>query len=167
MAPGMRTAVIIQKPNNNNDINKNSNSSNYTNNSNNNDNTKAANNNNNDNNTHTNNNSYYVGMPCFGRFRPSGAHLDSTFNFKTRRFTDDVPIFIPGPSMRGWRNTVEIVMLEISNSMQPYLSVFHACASNLRPVINLFDQKKVEEVSNRIPPTFHSKTPEAILHSPS
>ena len=28
--------------------------------------------------------------------------------------------------MRGWRNTVEIVLFEISNSMKPYPSVVHA-----------------------------------------
>ena len=29
------------------------------------------------------------------------------------------------PKVRGWRSTVEIVLLEISNSMKPYASVFH------------------------------------------
>ena len=28
--------------------------------------------------------------------------------------------------LRGWQNTVEIIQLEISNPMKPYLSVFHA-----------------------------------------
>ena len=38
------------------------------------------------------------------------------------------------PHMRGWRNTVETVLFEVSNSMKPYPSVFHACTSQLRPV---------------------------------
>ena len=29
-----------------------------------------------------------------------------------------------GPRLRGWRNTVEIVLFEISNAMKPYPSVF-------------------------------------------
>ena len=38
-------------------------------------------------------------------------------------------------TMTGWRNAVEIVLLEISNSMKPYASVFHAYTSELRPDI--------------------------------
>ena len=37
--------------------------------------------------------------------------------------------------MRGWWNTVELVLFEISNSIKPYPSVFHAYTSKLRPVI--------------------------------
>ena len=55
--------------------------------------------------------------------------------------------------MRGWRNTGEIVLLEISNSMKPYLSVLHAYTSKLRPVTGFFEPKQIDEVSNRIPPT--------------
>ena len=40
--------------------------------------------------------------------------------------------------MGGWRNTVEIVLFEISNSMKPYPSVFHADTNNMRPVIVSF-----------------------------
>ena len=36
-------------------------------------------------------------------------------------------------SLRGWRNTVEIVPFEISNSMKSFLSVVHAYTSTLRP----------------------------------
>ena len=57
------------------------------------------------------------------------------------------------PTTRGWRNTVEIVLFEISNSMKPYPSAVHACTSKLRPVIVLFEPNDLDEVSNRIPPT--------------
>ena len=59
--------------------------------------------------------------------------------------------------LRGWRNTLEIVLIEISNAMKlhPYVCVytcmciyiyiythvFHAYASKLRPVIGLLDPK--------------------------
>ena len=55
--------------------------------------------------------------------------------------------------MRGWRNTVEAVLFEISNSMKPYPSVCHAYINYLRPVICLFKPKHLDELSNRIPPT--------------
>ena len=42
------------------------------------------------------------------------------------------------PTPRGWRNAVEMVLFEISNSMKPYPSIFHAYTSNLRPVIVLY-----------------------------
>ena len=42
--------------------------------------------------------------------------------------------------VRGWQNTVEIVLFDISNSMKPYASVFHAYTSKLRPVIILLSQ---------------------------
>ena len=57
------------------------------------------------------------------------------------------------PVMRGWRNTVEIVLLETSNSMNPYPSVFYACASRLRPAISFVEPTNLDEASNRIPPT--------------
>ena len=59
------------------------------------------------------------------------------------------------PDMRGRRNTVELVLFEISNSMKPCPSVFHACASKLRPAIGFFEPTNLDEVSNRIPPTSH------------
>ena len=34
---------------------------------------------------------------------------------------------------RGWRNTVELALVEIANSMKPYPSVFHAYANNMGP----------------------------------
>ena len=39
--------------------------------------------------------------------------------------------------LRGWRNTVEVVLFEISNSMTPYPSVIHACTNTLSPVIGM------------------------------
>ena len=56
-------------------------------------------------------------------------------------------------SMRGWRNTVEIILFEISNSMESYPSVVHAFTSKLRVVICMFEQKHIDEVSDRIPTT--------------
>ena len=44
-------------------------------------------------------------------------------------------------TLGGWRNTVEIVLFEISNSMKPYPSVFHTYTSTLRPAIGLFDPR--------------------------
>ena len=55
--------------------------------------------------------------------------------------------------MRGQRNTVEIVLFEISTSMKPYPSAFHANTSKLRLVIGFFEPTDIDEVSNRIPPT--------------
>ena len=55
--------------------------------------------------------------------------------------------------LRGWRNTVEIVMSEISNSIKAYTSVVHACTSKLRSDISLFEPTNLDEFSNRIPPT--------------
>ena len=60
---------------------------------------------------------------------------------------------------RGWRNTVEIVILfEISNSMKPYPCVFHAYTTKLRPVIGFFDRKHIDEASNHIPPTSQTRS---------
>ena len=42
--------------------------------------------------------------------------------------------------MRGWRNTVEVVLFEISNSMKPYPCVLHAYTSKLRPVTGFLSQ---------------------------
>ena len=54
--------------------------------------------------------------------------------------------------LRGWRNTVELVLFEISNSMKPYSSGFHAYTGKSRPAIGLFEATNLDEVSNRIPP---------------
>ena len=54
---------------------------------------------------------------------------------------------------RGRIRTVEIVLFDISNSMKPYSSAFRAPTSKLRPAIGLFEASKLDEVSNRIPPT--------------
>ena len=48
------------------------------------------------------------------------------------------------PVRRDRRNTVEIVLFEISNSMTPYPSVCHAYTSKLRPVIGLFETKHLD-----------------------
>ena len=58
-----------------------------------------------------------------------------------------------GGAMRGWRNTVEVALFKISNSMKPYPSVFHAYTNNTRPVIGFFELHELDEVSNRVPPT--------------
>ena len=59
--------------------------------------------------------------------------------------------------MSGWRNTVEVVLFEISNSMKPYPPVFHSYTNKLRPVIGIFEPQTFDEVSNCIPPTSHSR----------
>ena len=51
----------------------------------------------------------------------------------------DVP-YLSITRMRGLRNTVEIVLFEISNSMKPYPSVFHAYINNLRPILFVLRQ---------------------------
>ena len=53
-----------------------------------------------------------------------------------------------GLRVRGWRNTVEIELFEISNSMKPYPSVVHAYTSEMGPVIGLFEPNEFDEVSN-------------------
>ena len=55
--------------------------------------------------------------------------------------------------LRGWLNTVETVLFEMSHSMRPYPSVFHACTRKLRPAIGVFEPRNIDEASNRIPPT--------------
>ena len=55
--------------------------------------------------------------------------------------------------LSGWRNAAEIVLFEISNSLKPYPSFFRAYIGKSRPVIGFSEQKKLIEVSNRIPPT--------------
>ena len=55
--------------------------------------------------------------------------------------------------MRGWGNTAEIGLLDISSSMRPDPTVFRACARKLKPVIVFSEQAKLDEASNRIPPT--------------
>ena len=56
-------------------------------------------------------------------------------------------------------STVEIVPLEISTSMKPYPSDFHACSSTSRPVIVAFVTQGLDEVSDHIPPTSHATNP--------
>ena len=55
--------------------------------------------------------------------------------------------------MRGWRNTVEIVLFEISNSMKTYTPVVRAHTGKLRPAIGFVEPHAFDEASNRIPPT--------------
>ena len=68
--------------------------------------------------------------------------------------------------LRGWRNTVEIVLFEIANSMKPYPSVYHAYTSKLRPAIVLFEPTNLDEVSDRIPPTSHLFSPHGASAGP-
>ena len=42
-------------------------------------------------------------------------------------------------------------MCTYNYSMKRYPSVFHACASKLRPVIGFFEPTNLDEVSNRTP----------------
>ena len=64
------------------------------------------------------------------------------------------PAMLIPHKLRGWRNTVEVVLFEISNSMKPYPSVVHAYTGKLEPVIGFcLSRRKLEEVSTRIPPT--------------
>ena len=39
------------------------------------------------------------------------------------------------PPLRGWRNVVEIVLLEISNSIRPYPLLFYAYTGKSKPAI--------------------------------
>ena len=55
--------------------------------------------------------------------------------------------------LRGWWNTVELVLLEISNSTKPCPSVSHAYTTELRPVIVLFEPDNLDEASNLFTPT--------------
>ena len=58
--------------------------------------------------------------------------------------------------MRCWRNNVKMVLFEISNSMKPYPSVIRAYTNKSRPTIGFSEPNKLDEVSNRMPPTSHS-----------
>ena len=44
--------------------------------------------------------------------------------------------------VRGWRNTLELIVFEISNSTKLHPSAFHAYPSKLRPMISFFGSKK-------------------------
>ena len=46
------------------------------------------------------------------------------------------------PPLRGWWNTVEIVLFEISNSMKPYPSVLRSYTSKLWPATRSFEPEK-------------------------
>ena len=64
--------------------------------------------------------------------------------------------YITGPHhLRGGVGEV----FEISNSMKPCPSVFHACTGKLRPAMGFVGPKQLDEVSNRIPPTSHPTGP--------
>ena len=76
---------------------------------------------------------------------------------------DTHPLRLAELPPRGRRSTVEIVLFEISNSMKPYPSVFHACTNRLRPVKGFVEPNKLDEVSNRILPTSH---PPACMPAP-
>ena len=53
--------------------------------------------------------------------------------------------------MRGWRNTVELVLFGISNSMKPEPSIFHAHTRKLRPFIYIFEPNNLDG----FPTVFH------------
>ena len=55
--------------------------------------------------------------------------------------------------MRCWRNTVEIVQSETSNSINLTHLLVHAHTSRMRPMIGVCEPTYLDEVSNRIPPT--------------
>ena len=54
----------------------------------------------------------------------------------------------------------EVVLFEISNSMKPYPSAFHACTSKLRPVIVCFSSRRI---SMRFPTVFRQLLKEERL----
>ena len=56
--------------------------------------------------------------------------------------------------LRGWWNTVKIILVEISSSMKPYPSVFCAYASKVRTVIGFVEPKDLDDFSNHVAPTF-------------
>ena len=64
-------------------------------------------------------------------------------------------IYIYKLVMRGWRNIVELVLLEISSSMEPYTPRFHAYSGKKGPVRGFFELKQLDEVSYHNPPTCH------------
>ena len=57
------------------------------------------------------------------------------------------------PYVRGWRNTVKLILFKISKSMNPYPSIVHAYTNNMSPVIGCCWAKptRLSEVSKRIP----------------
>ena len=67
------------------------------------------------------------------------------------------PILLPW--MRGWRNTVETVLFEISNSMKPYVSVFLSYTNIMRLMMFLFLPNKLDELSNRIRQPLNESSP--------
>ena len=62
------------------------------------------------------------------------------------------------PMMRDWRNSVEIVLFEISNSMRAYPSAFHAYTNQLRPAIVVCLN---QAISTRFPTVFR---PSPLCH---
>ena len=50
--------------------------------------------------------------------------------------------------MRGWRNTVEIVLFEISDSMKPHPSIFHICTNKLRPAICFLEPTQLDYLTS-------------------
>ena len=64
--------------------------------------------------------------------------------------------------MIGWWNTVELVLFEISNSIKPYPSVFHAYTNKMRPVIVSLSQ----QISTSFPTVFRQPLDEGRLAAP-
>ena len=49
------------------------------------------------------------------------------------------------------------VLLEISNSMNPFPSVVHTDTNKLKPIIGFVEPTNLDEDSNRVPPTSHHR----------
>ena len=68
----------------------------------------------------------------------------------------------PWGTPRGWRDTVEIVLPEISNSTKPHASVLFSHIPvnwGSRYDMFLFEPNDLDELSNRIPPTSRTHNP--------
>ena len=59
------------------------------------------------------------------------------------------------PCLRGWQNTVGVVLFEISNSMKPYPLGCTHMPTSWGPRCVLLIPKNLDEAFNRIPPTSH------------
>ena len=79
----------------------------------------------------------------------------------------EVLVVQPRPvPLRGWRSTVEIVvLLEISSSMKARSSVFRAYTSKSEPVIGFSEPKQLDEAAKSIPPTSRPWTARTRTHA--
>ena len=67
------------------------------------------------------------------------------------------PLLAPEVSMRGWWNTVEMRLFEISNSIKTVPLCFSCKYNTMGSVIVFLEPRNLDEVSNCIPPTSHSR----------